>query len=185
MIYLTSDLHFFHTNIIQYQYEQRPFDSIEEMNTHISEYWKATVQKNDELYILGDIAMGHKTKAIELLRTLPGKIHLIRGNHDNYNKTQEAELFESAAYYKILKYQGQRIVLFHFPIEEWDRCYYGDIHLHGHTHGNMKSLRHNRFDIGWDVHQRFIPIDEVLTWRVDDHVPHHGVTKRRSEDMPT
>ena len=184
MKYVTSDLHFFHTNILQYQYEQRPFSSVEAMNTHISEYWRDTLTDKDELYLLGDFAMGHKTKAIELLKTLPGRIHLIRGNHDHYNKVQEEELFETVYDYKILRYEGQRIILFHFPIEEWDRCDYGDMHLHGHTHGNLKSYKPNRFDMGWDIHQRFIPLDEVLSWKVEEHVPHHGVIKRRAEDMP-
>ena len=184
MIYFTSDLHFFHENILKYQTKDRPFDSVEEMNTYIKRYWKSIIRPSDELYILGDIAMGHKAQTIELLRKLPGRIHLIRGNHDNFNKSQEEELFETVQDYKVLKYEGERLVLFHYPIQEWDRCYYGDIHLHGHSHGNLKDIKPNRFDIGWDVHQRFIPIKEILSWRNPEHEPHHGVITPRIEEMP-
>ncbi len=179
MIYFTSDLHFFHANILKYQAKDRPFNSVAEMNFTIAEYWRTTIRPNDELYVLGDICMGHKQKVVDLLRELPGRIHLIRGNHDYFNIALEAELFETVSDYKVVRHNGERIVLFHYPIEEWDRCYYGDIHLHGHSHGNLKNIKPNRFDIGWDVYKRFVPIDEVLSWRVSEHVPHHGIIEPR------
>lgn len=184
MIYLTADLHFFHENILKYQSSTRPFSTIDEMNDFIVRKWNRTVCSTDEIYVLGDIAMGHKSKAIELIKQLNGRIHLIRGNHDHYNKAQEAELFESVNDYKVLKYNKERFVLFHFPIEEWDRCYYGDMHLHGHSHSNLKNIKPNRFDMGWDVHKRLVSLDEVITWRSDEHVSHHGETKSRDGSLP-
>ena len=184
MIYFTSDLHFCHTNILKYQESTRPYTTTEEMNEDIIKKWNSAAKHSDEIYLLGDVSMGHKAEARDLTSRLKGRIHLIRGNHDHWSRVQEEELFASANDYKVLKYQGERLVLFHYPIEEWDRCYYGDMHLHGHTHGNLERKLPNRFDMGWDIHHRLVPIDEVLSWRTPEHVPHHGKTKPRTEEMP-
>ena len=185
MIKFTSDLHFYHSNILKFQPHDRPFISMEAMNDYIASYWREEMKPSDELYVIGDISMGHKTKAIELIKTLPGRIHLIRGNHDHFSKTQEAALFASVNDYKVVKYQGHKIVLFHYPIEEWDTCYRGTIHLHGHCHGNLKNIKTNRFDIGWDVRKRFVSIDEVISWQEDNKdyfVSHHGNTNPRQRE---
>ena len=44
MIYLTSDLHFNHANILKYEPESRPFSSIEEMNEVIIQNWNEVVK---------------------------------------------------------------------------------------------------------------------------------------------
>lgn len=178
MDFFTSDTHFFHKNILEYQAEDRPFDDVEEMNEAIITQWNQDVCPKDSIYHLGDFSMGHKAKTVELRKRLNGKIHLIRGNHDHMKNNEEFyNMFESVEDYKVYRNNKRRIVLFHFPIQEWDKCYYGDIHLHGHCHGNLISTKPNRWDIGWDVFKRLVPVEEVFSWRVSDVVPHHGVTK--------
>lgn len=54
-IYLTSDCHFNHLNIIKLG---RPFSSIEEMNETIVSNWNDTVGEEDTVYVLGDFFMG-------------------------------------------------------------------------------------------------------------------------------
>ena len=68
MIYFTSDLHFWHKNAIIYT--NRPFETVEEMNEKLIEYWNKTVHANDEVYILGDVTMA--------MTILPGKSSLNR-----------------------------------------------------------------------------------------------------------
>ena len=65
MIYFTSDLHFNHANIIMLC--NRPFQSVEEMNRVLIENWNNAVNKNDDVYVLGDFIMG---KNIESHMTL-------------------------------------------------------------------------------------------------------------------
>ena len=180
MIYFTSDTHFYHKNILQYQAASRPFLSVEEMNESIIKTWNQVISPKDEVYHLGDVSMGHKLKTIEILDRLNGRIHLIKGNHDHFPAS--VNRFESISDYKILRFNKDRYVLFHFPIQEWDRCYYGDIHLHGHCHGNLKNIKPNRFDIGWDVFQRPVSIEEVNSWRHEEYVPHHGKIKTRTNN---
>jgi calcineurin-like phosphoesterase family protein len=88
---MTSDLHFFHANIIKYS--NRPFldsdgnPNVETMNEGIISNWNEVVSKGDRVYILGDVAMGGKSKApklAEYLRRLNGEKFLVPGNHDTY-----------------------------------------------------------------------------------------------------
>ena len=53
MVYFTSDLHLGHYGIIEMQ--NRPFKNVEEMNHILIGNFNAVVQKNDTVYILGDI----------------------------------------------------------------------------------------------------------------------------------
>lgn len=62
MIYYTSDLHFSHKNIILYC--NRPFKDIDEMNECIIERWNNVIKPNDMVYLLGDVIMGLKKKAL-------------------------------------------------------------------------------------------------------------------------
>lgn len=80
MIYLTSDTHFNHKNIISYC--SRPFANVEEMNREIIKRWNHTVKKDDVVYHLGDFAWGDKDEVSRLVHRLNGRVRLILGNHD-------------------------------------------------------------------------------------------------------
>ena len=56
MRYWTSDLHLSHANIIDFC--NRPYDSVDEMNEDIIRIWNETVSNDDEVWVLGDLAMG-------------------------------------------------------------------------------------------------------------------------------
>ena len=88
MIYFTSDTHFNHTNIIRYC--NRPFNCVDEMNNSLVQNWNKIITNNDVVYHLGDLALGMKEQANDLIKKLKGTIYLIRGNHDNWSlKTYE------------------------------------------------------------------------------------------------
>ncbi len=176
MIYFTADLHLNHTNILKYQAHTRPFTCIELMNVSIIRNINSICTEKDDLYILGDVLMGPRDKGLYLIEQLNPKLHLIRGNHDTFNTTQECNLFESVHDYKVVKYNKHNIICSHYPMEEWDKCHYGVIHLHGHCHGNLNRILPNRFDIGWDVFNKPISFDEVHSWRKTAKVSHHGET---------
>ena len=79
--YVTSDLHFGHTNIIEY--ENRPFKDVEQMNNYLIEIWNEKVKVDDIVYILGDFSWYNGIKTNEILEKLNGQKILIRGNHDS------------------------------------------------------------------------------------------------------
>lgn len=151
--YIASDLHFSHRNILQYCPNRRsgkplPItlegidEMIIEMNEKIISNWNNLVLPDDEVSLLGDMAMGKIADAPGLIRRLNGKKHLIKGNHDKtLCKLPEVnELFESIQDYKEItyKYNGKKhlICMFHFPIASWNGMSHenSSIHLHGHTH---------------------------------------------------
>ena len=80
-IWVTSDTHFNHANIIKYC--NRPFSSVEEMNETIIANWNKVVSERDIVYHLGDFALGDKSLIPNILRRLNGCIKVIMGNHDN------------------------------------------------------------------------------------------------------
>ncbi len=79
-IYVISDTHFNHKNIIDYC--NRPFKDIDEMNNTIIYNWNRIVKKDDIVYHLGDFFLGSKFDLKDIVDRLNGAIYLIRGNHD-------------------------------------------------------------------------------------------------------
>jgi calcineurin-like phosphoesterase family protein len=78
--FFTSDQHFGHVNIIQFC--GRPARDIDEMNELIIDNWNNTVGVDDEVWVLGDFALGKIRETLPLVGLLNGTKHLIAGNHD-------------------------------------------------------------------------------------------------------
>ncbi len=79
--YIISDTHFGDPNIIFY--ENRPFNSVKEMNETIIKNWNKTIAKEDIVFFLGDVAVGYNSYLLkELIKDLSGYKILIMGNHD-------------------------------------------------------------------------------------------------------
>ena len=135
MLYFISDTHFNHLNIIKYC--DRPFKNIEEMNETIINNWNKTVKENDEIYHLGDLALGRKENFYNVAKRLNGKKYLIRGNHDRWS----INTYEKFGF-KILKnapiiLEKFKLLLSHTPTPD-KQIPEGYINLHGHIHN--KSL---------------------------------------------
>lgn len=157
MIYFTSDLHFYHDNIIRHT--NRPFQNAEQMNQALIKKWNDKVSFNDEVYILGDVTMKGPQLAMEALSQLKGRKYLIRGNHDRFadHRDFEPSFFGWIKDYHELTCANTRFILFHYPILEWNGFHKGTIQLHGHQHNhedyNFNNLRDGvlRFDVGVDA----------------------------------
>jgi len=179
--FVTSDTHIGHINILKYCPRTRPFASVADMNDFILKTWNQQVSPDDEVYHLGDIFMSDRVAGIHFLENANGKKYLIRGNHDRYKNFPYENYFEWIRDYYELGYRKNKIVMCHYPIEYWNMGQYGMIHLHGHLHGDKPEGMHdkaNRFDVGWDAHNRLIPLDEILEWKVDIKHNHHDGSVR-------
>jgi len=123
-IFFTADTHFGHENIIKHC--ERPFDSMEEMNATLKSSWNLRVKNADEVYILGDFWFkgGSADNALGLLRTLKGKKHLVVGNHDKkyLGDNDYRSCFLEVADILNLTLDGERIIMCHYPIVEWEGC---------------------------------------------------------------
>jgi len=136
MAFFTADQHFYHKNVITY--EKRPFKDVDEMTGVMIENNNAIVTDNDDLYIIGDHSFGNPGQITEVLKALKGRKHLIWGNHDSGIKTAHHKYFHSISDYVEIRIDEQKLVLFHYPIIAWNGQGHGSIHLHGHTHYNIK-----------------------------------------------
>tara|TARA_R110000737_G_C14620887_1_gene493089 strand:- start:5435 stop:6025 length:591 start_codon:yes stop_codon:yes gene_type:complete len=185
-IYVTSDLHFSHENILKHQ-PNRKFDSIEEMNEGIVEEWNSVATSKDTIYILGDVAfLGSNFITATLLARLNGTIKVVPGNHDydlwkvqNYfkvlrhDKVTKKDTFEILPPIFELKYRKHKIVMCHYPMESWNgSCREirselngvkkSSIMLHGHNHGKNTPCPF-RMDVGMDATGRVLtPLDNII-----------------------
>lgn len=175
MIYITSDLHFYHKNIIKFQ-PNRNSSTIEEMNEKLIEEWNSKVKDSDTIYHLGDFSFKNPK---EILNRLNGDKIFIMGNHDNerwflksgkFNECVNIEArmvweeeipFGQVHKYLEIKYKEYDICLFHFPITHWHKQEYGSLHFYGHTHGSFDN--HGRsMDVGYDKHNKILSLDEAI-----------------------
>src|SRR4051812_17199465 len=79
-VWFTADPHYGHTNIIRYC--TRPFADAEEMNRALIDRWNAVVDPGDEVWVLGDFALGSIADTLPLAAELHGYKVLLAGNHD-------------------------------------------------------------------------------------------------------
>ena len=150
--WIASDLHFSHKNALRYFSTRHQFADTDHMNREIISRWNSLVQPHDSVYLLGDIAFCNPAEAADLVSKLNGRKILVSGNHDVklLQSTEFCSLFDSVQHYLTVKHCGRRVVLFHFPIHEWDQMYHGSIHLHGHTHGLPTGVSGRTFDVSID-----------------------------------
>lgn len=142
-IWLTSDLHFGHRNILKFC--ARPWKSIEEMDEGLIKNWNSVVGKDDIIFNLGDFAFAPDRKWKEILGRLNGHHYLILGNHDvtRWPGDSIMKLFERVENQMILKIDGRTVYLNHYPF----LCYGGSWRepesavyaLHGHVHSGPNS----------------------------------------------
>jgi calcineurin-like phosphoesterase family protein len=136
-IFVVSDTHFDHANIIDYC--SRPFRrsngsrDVESMNRTLINNWNRIISPNDIVYFLGDLAFGRGSRPPGYwLRRLNGHKIMVRGSHDRY--------IRGAKKVHILNYNGARFLLVHDPndVRNWDGWV-----IHGHKHrdknGNCPS----------------------------------------------
>jgi len=81
-VFVISDHHFYHENIIRYC--NRQFKNLREMHYVMIENWNSVVSKDDTVLHLGDFSFGNKRIVSRVRKHLNGKIYLVKGNHDKH-----------------------------------------------------------------------------------------------------
>lgn len=124
-VYFIGDPHLGHKNIAKF----RPWVRSTEENTKLflSE-WNRVITKRDDVYMMGDVAFNNES--LELLKTLPGRKILIKGNHDDFVTSKaQADVFYEI--HGMLKYKGMWLT--HCPIHP-DEMRNRKCNIHGHVH---------------------------------------------------
>ena len=129
----TADLHLSDAGVLRFF--ERPFRSLTEMNHAIIDGLAARLKHDDDLWVLGDVAdadQGGAAIAATLLNQLPGRKHLVRGNHDDARITG----LPWTSQHDLVEVQDgpERFVLCHYPLLSWNGARQGAIQLFGHLH---------------------------------------------------
>lgn len=176
--YFTSDLHFGHGNIIRYS--GRPYACVDDMNESLIANWNDVVDPDDEVWVLGDVAMGTIDESLALVKRLHGRKVLVAGNHDRCWHGHGAragrwvQRYRDAGFGEVLQgavmttVAGVDVVCSHFPYEgdSHDRDRYvehrpvdeGAVLLHGHVHEAWQA-KSRQINVGVDV-WGFRPVSE-------------------------
>ena len=153
-----SDLHFGHKNALNF--DHRPFTDIDEMDSYIINMWNTRVNKDDDVYIVGDFAFRNERPYEWYLKQLGGRKHLIVGNHDEKLLKNERAMsyFESVDYIlrtnDRLEEKNVQVILCHYPIAEWGGYKHGAYHIYGHIHNSKNDVsdfmesRERAFNVG-------------------------------------
>lgn len=131
MIYIISDTHFNHTNIIKYC--NRPFKNVKEMNNAIIKKWNETVKPKDKVYHLGDFFLGSKYDLFNIVSQLNGSIYLIKGNHDRLTIKSYEECGIIVLKNAPIEFDDYKVLLSHKPLPD-SMIKNGYINIHGHIH---------------------------------------------------
>lgn len=177
-IWFTSDAHLGHKFVA----ELRGFASVEEHDAVLLDNWAKAVGPDDQVWVLGDLALARWLEALDTLQKLPGHKHLIPGNHDKchgmYRDSTKylpiyLEAFESVQLFARRRINGHSVMLSHLPFSldrglepryvEYRLRDCGSKLLHGHTHAKSQISEDGReVHVGVDAHS-FAPVslDEV------------------------
>ena len=155
--WFTSDLHLGHTNIIEYC--DRPFQSVGEMNAALIARWNEAVAADDEVWVLGDVAMGRMDETLPLVGELAGRKTLLTGNHDRCWNPKGRDR-DTVSEWRGRYYRAgfERIVDGCIDVGLGDRdvraCHFP---YRGDSQGHDRYLEHR-------------PVDDGATWLLHGHV---------------
>jgi calcineurin-like phosphoesterase family protein len=155
-LFLISDTHFYHTNIIKYC--NRPFADANEMNERLIDNWNSVVDKNDTVLHLGDVTAGvgnlKNKKSVEIMERLNGNKIFLRGNHDS--SIVSLHMLDSLTF----EWKGIKIYCSHIPNPKFQK--FGTFHLHGHIHNNTIDVK-NAFNCSVEnINYTPIRLSEVI-----------------------
>ena len=137
-IYVTSDSHFYHANIIKYC--ERPFKSVEEMNQRMITNWNRVVKLKDTVLHLGDFCLSCTNKQLRELRDqLNGGIWLLPGNHDYPMRLKNYDIFVLSQWREENTMLYKDIIFSHRPLVDVPT---GLTNVHGHIHNHSSYGRH-------------------------------------------
>lgn len=172
-IWLTSDTHFGHANILRLA--ERPFADVDEMQRALLAEINARVAPGDDLYILGDFSFKMTVDAAREVRRKIRceRVHLVPGNHDkDWSQPAVAGTFiVEPPICKVKLEGGKRLIMSHYPLLEWQGMAHDTVHLHGHIHATRVYNEANRergwrrYDVGVDANgYRPVSVEEVLAF---------------------
>jgi calcineurin-like phosphoesterase family protein len=149
------------------------------MNSEMIRMWNEKVEPGDLVYILGDVAFCSASDAAKILQSLNGDKILVEGNHDDKSVKDVSfrGSFKEIHKYLEVNYNGTKVVMFHYPITEWNQMHRGSVHFYGHLHQNVSGLEKYRArNAGWDCTGNIVTlIDDMIADALKGEIKGHHV----------
>lgn len=129
--FFISDLHLGHAKVIEY--DNRPYNSVEEMDEDLIKRWNSVVKKDDIVWFLGDLALTtNKEYLQDKISRLNGHKRMVMGNHDK----RKARFYLDAGFDEVHK--RPIVVLDYFILSHEPMDYMGEaspfFYIYGHIH---------------------------------------------------
>lgn len=190
--FVTSDQHVSHVNIARLA--DRPFDnseSTEDMDNTLIERWNSVVMPEDNVLVLGDIALGKIDLSLPKWKQFNGTKYLVPGNHDRISSVEKparrerfAPMYEEAGFvilpeiisvFAEMGTDNVEMLASHYPYrgdsQEAERHVElrpideGKLLLHGHTHADVATKPEfpRQFHVGVDAHDLTPVASSVIT----------------------
>lgn len=187
-LYITSDLHFMHKNIIKYC--NRPYDfsweGVSKMNYEILDQFDelpkgATIINNGDIALNSSLTFDKLKEFVDKMKRNDKKLWLILGNHDRemtkrikeFNKYETpTDLFLEVGFDRVFPYPillEEKYLLSHEPV--YLKPGSNLINLYGHTHD---------LDIDENYFNR-----ECENWAMMERVKEQGITEQTNLDIDT
>lgn len=188
--FFTSDFHGRHDVAIRHRGYGREDGTVDHdaYENELAEKWDSRVRKDDQVFILGDLALNPNKGAFQWMAARPGRKVFISGNHDATHPLHSSwmqatrtwmalGIFELIASQGSVKIAGQKVLLSHFPYRgegerdiedrhvEWRFRDEGLPLLHGHTHSSQNPSNGHQLHVGldaWDID--LVHEDSVGDW---------------------
>jgi len=161
-VWIWSDLHFGHKNIINFS--ERPYDDVEQMDEHLVANHNDYVKENDICIWVGDVAFGNDEFANNILDQCNGYKILIVGNHDFKKRNLRDLNFDEVHLLQHYIIDDIDLVLTHYPMDNLVEPY---INVHGHVHiyppNNYYSDSNQHINVNCEFHNyRPINLNEIV-----------------------
>lgn len=160
-IWVWSDLHFLHKNIIEYS--SRPYPDIDTMTEHLIANFNEYVQPNDVSIWVGDVSFCNSATTNRILYRCNGYKILIVGNHDFDRKVLKPMAFDEVHIVYNLTVDDVVLAFTHYPFYECPKPW---INIHGHMHIASTPIDNDQLiNVNCEFHEyKPISLDKIAEW---------------------
>ncbi len=149
-VWIWSDLHFLHKNIISFS--ERPYSTIAEMTEQLVANHNECVKPDDVSIWVGDVGFGNDTAINNIISACNGYKILIVGNHD-FNKRRVRKLrFDEIHLLYVLPTPDIDLVLTHYPFDPIKSPMF-NIHGHLHAFPRLNTGHRLQFNVNCEGHE--------------------------------
>lgn len=159
-VYVWSDIHFGHKNIIKYS--NRPYASVVHMDECLITNFNSIVGPDDISIWVGDVAF-HSTELTNIiLDRCNGRKILIVGNHDFHNQKLKDMNFDEIHLVYHIEYPDISLVFTHYPMDNLPKPH---INIHGHLHISSPLDSDQHINVCCEFHDyKPIPLLTIVQW---------------------